>query len=53
MFNGPRALAASKKNMQRVFDRTNDEAWHERHSYARAALRSEDRKKGLRAFVEK
>jgi enoyl-CoA hydratase len=51
--NGPTALAATKDIVRRSVDWKEDEAWELQMPLARKALESEDRKEGVRAFLEK
>ena len=51
--NGPTAIAASKEIVFHSGDWTEEMAWKEQNTYARAALRSDDSREGLRAFAEK
>ncbi|MCO5119703.1 MAG: crotonase/enoyl-CoA hydratase family protein [Burkholderiaceae bacterium] len=51
--NGPTALAASKQIMSESRSWTDAEGWEKQMPIARIALESEDRKEGLKAFVEK
>ncbi len=51
--NGPTALAASKRIMSESGSWTDAEGWEKQMPIAQAALESEDRKEGLKAFVEK
>lgn len=51
--NGPTALAATKEIIFNACNWSEEAAWREQGPFARAALESEDRKEGLRAFAEK
>jgi enoyl-CoA hydratase len=51
--NGPTALAATAAILRARDDWQGDEAWRHQRDIARAALESEDRREGARAFVEK
>lgn len=51
--NGPTALEATKQIIRHSFEWNEEEAWTNQMKYAEKALKSEDRKEGLRAFAEK
>lgn len=51
--NGPTALAASKRIMSESRDWSDAESWARQMPIAQVAIESEDRKEGLKAFVEK
>lgn len=51
--NGPTALTATKQIMFESGSWTDGEGWEKQAPIARVALESEDRKEGLKAFVEK
>jgi enoyl-CoA hydratase len=53
LVNGPTAMAATKQIVQQSADWSDSQAWGEQAKLARKAFESEDRKEGLRAFVEK
>jgi len=53
MVNGPTALAASKEIMFQSANWSDEEGWERQIPIAARALESEDRKEGLKAFVEK
>lgn len=53
MANGPTGLAAAKEIIFQSANWTDEEAWEKQMPIAAVAIESEDRKEGLKAFVEK
>ncbi|GAA5232522.1 crotonase/enoyl-CoA hydratase family protein [Verticiella sediminum] len=53
MANGPTGLAAAKEIVFQAANWTEAEAWEQQRAIANVAFESEDRKEGLKAFVEK
>jgi len=51
--NGPTGLAAAKEIIFQSMNWTDEEAWEKQMPIAAIAIESEDRKEGLKAFVEK
>jgi enoyl-CoA hydratase len=50
---GPLAVRATKQIVQRAYEWTETDAWHDQMKYAKPVMTSEDRQEGLRAFAEK
>lgn len=53
LVNGPTALAATKEIVRQGMSWSDDEGWERQMSIENVALDSEDRKEGLKAFLEK